>query len=441
MRQRSRALGMTRAVWLTIALPVLTLPVGIAAQESRTWNEQQWGLGFTFRTASIPFATAEKTVATVIPLIMYEGRWVYFYETEGGIKVVENDRWRLSAMGRIHFFDIPAEFQNEIQGDRMDWGVQIRHKPWTGGSVDLELLSDRDGHSSVRSRLGNRWRSGRLRVDAFADVAYRSRQYNSYFWGLTQEEVGAGVDFTAGANAYFHVVSSLYLHGAFASTYLSRPVRAASLVEDAVQWRGFLGFGMSNDRREPPGRVLTTAPYWRLAHHWATPSTMGEILRGNAVPDPLESRLTSVFYGLPLTDRVFTLPIPIYLHSGVGVHWPSDYQDTAFELIMSIKATYTIPLPWRVRIGMAEGVSMVSEVPARERENQEAKGFKPAEYMNYLDPSVDLNLGDVFPWKFLEDVWLGYVVHHRSAIFENAQQFGRLKGGSNYQGVYLQFSR
>jgi hypothetical protein len=28
-------------------------------------------------------------------------------------------------------------------------------------------------------------------------------------------------------------------------------------------------------------------------------------------------------------------------------------------------------------------------------------------------------------------------VHHRSAVFETAQQFGRIKGGSNYPGATL----
>jgi len=35
--------------------------------------------------------------------------------------------------------------------------------------------------------------------------------------------------------------------------------------------------------------------------------------------------------------------------------------------------------------------------------------------------------------------WLGYSIHHRSAIFESAQHFGRIKGGSNFQSVYLQW--
>ena len=58
--------------------------------------------------------------------------------------------------------------------------------------------------------------------------------------------------------------------------------------------------------------------------------------------------------------------------------------------------------------------------------------------MNYLDFKVDLNVGDLLPGTGAENYWLGYYIHHRSAIFESAQQFGRIKGGSNVQMIYLQ---
>ena len=36
----------------------------------------------------------------------------------------------------------------------------------------------------------------------------------------------------------------------------------------------------------------------------------------------------------------------------------------------------------------------------------------------------------------LDRRWVGYDIHHWSAIFDSAQQFGRIKGGSNVQMVY-----
>ncbi len=59
--------------------------------------------------------------------------------------------------------------------------------------------------------------------------------------------------------------------------------------------------------------------------------------------------------------------------------------------------------------------------------------------MNYIGVSFDINLGDIFKVNALKETWLGYSLHHRYSIFEKASQFGRIKGGSNYNTVYLQF--
>ena len=63
---------------------------------------------------------------------------------------------------------------------------------------------------------------------------------------------------------------------------------------------------------------------------------------------------------------------------------------------------------------------------------------KSSKLLQHLGFSVDLNLGDIFG-ESVKDLWLGYDIHHRSAVFENASEYGRFKGGSNYNSVYLQY--
>lgn len=59
--------------------------------------------------------------------------------------------------------------------------------------------------------------------------------------------------------------------------------------------------------------------------------------------------------------------------------------------------------------------------------------------MNYLDISFDFNIGDMVGKPEWDHLWVGYGLHHRSSIFEKASQFGRIKGGSNYNTIYLQY--
>ena len=50
-----------------------------------------------------------------------------------------------------------------------------------------------------------------------------------------------------------------------------------------------------------------------------------------------------------------------------------------------------------------------------------------------------MNLGDLFHIKAMDDIWLGYSLHHRSGIFGTSSMFGRIKGGSNYNTISLQY--
>ena len=104
-----------------------------------------------------------------------------------------------------------------------------------------------------------------------------------------------------------------------------------------------------------------------------------------------------------------------------------------------MKAFYTLDLGWRFRIGVAEGLSYVSDVTYIEGSELAEKGYRPSKLLNYLDFSFDVNLGDVFNYAPMQNAWLGYSIHHRSGIFETSSAFGRIKGGSNYNSVYLQW--
>ncbi len=114
-------------------------------------------------------------------------------------------------------------------------------------------------------------------------------------------------------------------------------------------------------------------------------------------------------------------------------------QDPTLEYVLAIKAYYTFKLPWRLRFGLAEGLSYVSRVPYVEQSEMDRKGYRASRLLNYLDFSLDINLGDIFNSSSMKTAWLGYSIHHRSGIFESSSAFGRIRGGSNYNTVYLQW--
>ena len=151
--------------------------------------------------------------------------------------------------------------------------------------------------------------------------------------------------------------------------------------------------------------------------------------------------MTSLFYGHPIADTFFGLPFSIYLTPGLVLHNASSVQDPFTEYALGIKAYYTFKWPLRWRFGAAQGLSYASEISYVEAQDLEEKDYKPSNLMDYLDFSLDLNIGDLFRNKALKDLWVGYGIHHRSGIYETASAFGRIKGGSNYNTLYLPRNR
>jgi outer membrane protein len=390
------------------------------------------------RTTNIPFDTDARTVATLVPLIMFENKYVFFREIEGGVHLLNRPGWELNLMARMHFFDIPVDFQNEVQGDNLDWGIQALWKRWQYWVVAADVATDFSDRPSANllAYYDRTFKRTYLRLGV--RTKYKTADYNSTYWGLDQQRVDAGLELGGWVKLTYDVWRNFYLTGAASLTYLDKPVRDIEFVVDDWKWEGYAGLGLSDPMDKPRKVRMPENGYLRLGHMWATPSSLSHIFHGEAEKDPDNHQMTTLFYGHPLTDRMFSLPLEFFLHSGLGLHWKSPKQNYEMEAILAIKMFYTIPLPWRFRLGAAEGLSWVTAVPYREEQNLAEKGYTTSQLLNYLDFSVDMNLGDITPGDALDKLWLGYYIHHRSAIFKSAQQFGRIKGGSNFQAVYLQ---
>lgn len=422
---------------LTIVTIFMSHSIYSQQKEINLYGEKQWAIGMAMRNASIPFASEKKSVGSLVPLLYYEGKYFYMRGIEGGFHFFTTEDWAFSAFGRLHFFDFPAEYQNQLQGDNVDWGLRAKYGFASWSYADIEFMSDWNGNVSSNLRLGYKSETNSFRFDSFLEFKWKTKKYNSYYFGLKQEDVNSGIDMSVGVIADYHLASNFYLFGAAKVALLDKNARNVSFVNSDVHGQVFLGIGFSNDRSKPKKKELENKPYIRIGQGFATPSALAQIIRLQSVPDTNHNKMTSIFYGHPLADRFFGLPIHIYLHTGFVYHWPSDVQQNAQEIDVAIKLYYTIPLPIRIRFGAAEGLTYVNRVPYVERKSLEDKGYVPSNLMNYLDFSLDLNIGDIFGNDTLKRLWIGYYIHHRSSIFETAQHFGRISGGSNFNTFYV----
>ncbi len=399
---------------------------------------EKWGIAMGIRSASIPFDADKSAVNDVVPLIFYKNGRLFVDGLEFGYRLFQTEKWQLSPFARYRFFDIPKEYQNEIRESGLDLGGQFRYHFTDWFHTDLEVLSDQSGRFYANLTPGFEVERENWEFRPHVRFRWKSADFNDRYYGLEREEPGSAMDVQIAVDIRFHVWRNLYLLGRGSILFLDSDTRDVSFVDDSTQAEGFVGFGFFDDK-ENPVTTLASKPYVRLAHGWGTESNLGEIMSGNTESDPYNNQLSSVFFGVPLADELFSLPIATYLTPGIVHHHSSDVQDRSTEYVLAVKLYYTIkwPTPWR--LGFAEGLSYVDRIPYLEEKDMVEKGYRPSQLLNFLDFSLDLSLGHLFRVDWMEELWLGYSIHHRSGIYSKSSAFGRISGGSNYNTVYLQY--
>ena len=437
-----------RIVTVFFCLSLFSIPYAIAEEAPTTETTKPikeveapevWGLAMGLRYAQIPYATTDSSgVGDIMPLFFYKKKYFFLDGLTGGLSFPLNEKWELGVIGRLRFFDIPSDYQNEVQGTAFDFGARVRYHINDSFTTDLELLTDQRGLPSVNGRVRYLYEGGRWDLRPWANLRWKSAEFNDTYYGLNQVSIGSGFDASLGLDAKYHLWSNIHLVGRAAVTRFDKNTHNAATMDSPTQFESFFGLGFFNDKNKPVSK-LKGKRFVRLAHGWGAVSSLGDILAFDATRDPYNSQLTSFFYGHPLSDTLFTLPIPVYLTGGFVWHHDNEVQPNSEEYVLAVKFFYTIPLPIRLRLGFAEGLSFAKPVPNMEQREMDKKEYRSSKLLNYLDISFGLNMRDIFRTDKLEDVWLGYGIHHRSGIYSNSSAFGRISGGSNYQTVYLQY--
>ena len=449
--------------------------------------EKDWGLAMGIRNAKIPYPAKEERVSDVIPLIFYDGDIFFIRGLIGGAKLYNKDKWQLSLIGRYRYFDIPAEFQNLVQGNALDIGGELKYRINNDFETNFEIMTDDESryYSALNARY--HWESGSWELFPYATLRFKTADFNNYYFGLDgftdpdnlsgtiDNKIGSGFDLTLGSEIRYHVISNFYLIGRAQITILDSDTRSSPTINNDTYGEAYFGIAFFNDKTRKKSSSLEAKPYVRVAHGWATPSNLGTILAFDWQDDEQDNQLTSLFYGHPLSDSLFGVEaLDVYMILGYVYHHSSDpFSQTLTpgqginslelaglgdnpcdgvtdctisydsqptnEYVLGVKFYYNINWPVHWRFGLAEGVSYIETVSNLEQREMDKKGYRSSNLMNYIDVTADFSLGDAFGVKQINDLYFGIGIHHRSSIFESASAFGRIKGGSNYNSLYLQY--
>jgi outer membrane protein len=287
-----------------------------------------------------------------------------------------------------------------------------------------------------------------VRPSAF--LAFRNRQLNDYYYGVRPEEArpdrpayapGNGLQAWLGVYASYQLTEGWRLIAGGGVTLLDRDVADSPIVKSAVLPTGYLGaaydFGSYKKPADKGGPL-----YVKVLYGLASDCKLWEIVSFQCLSTdtPDNTSVAAVELGKPFAQQVNGWPLDFVGYLSVLRHFEKERQSDLWQLNVYMKAFY-YGFPWshrvKTRIGLGVGVSYAQQVPWTELEEAQAKNGTTSKLLNYLDPTIDFSVGDLFRIKKLEDTYFGVGVSHRSGLFGTSQLFNNVNGGTNY--IYLYF--
>ena len=397
----------------------------------------------------------------MLPLYLYEGEHLYLHSYRAGLKI-DIDAVRRADLFVSHRFEgfpvdrAPGSLAGmTLRTPESDLGVSYEQR-FDGSKVFLEYLRDASGTSGgTEVRLGTSAEEnrGRLRLIPYLTLAARNAKLNDYYYGVTPPEAvpdrpayhaGGGVNATIGFNARYDLSNRWHLLGALYATRWPGGVRESPIVESRVQLAGFGGLAYEFAPVPPRRREDNSPLFVKLLHGRSSGCNLLPImeLRCHSIATDDKTSVDAIDIGRPFVESPHGWPVSIVGYVGLLHHDERGLQPDFWQVDAYMKAFYW-GFPWsgrvRTRIGFGAGISYAEAVPFVEARDQANRGRNVSKLLQYLDPTVDVSVGDLFGAKDLRETYVGLGVSHRSGIFGMSELFDSVNGGSNFIYTYVEW--
>lgn len=176
----------------------------------------------------------------------------------------------------------------------------------------------------------------------------------------------------------------------------------------------------------------------RLQYAESSETDFLTVMLGDYRESPEANYLLGASWGRDLSETLFGAPLLLTANVGVQYFDERGYQDNGYGAAAYLKLHYSWRLPRtrkRIRFGLGEGLSYVTQIPISEQRDFAMKGGSK-KILNYLEWTIDVPLRqfktmDRLMADRIDDVYVGFVVLHRSSVFG---LFADKQGGVNYMG-------
>lgn len=152
---------------------------------------------------------------------------------------------------------------------------------------------------------------------------------------------------------------------------------------------------------------------------------------------PYDTSVYNLAVGYRFAKNFYDLPIDFTVNGGASYFDENGHQSDFLEgnlyLKMFIKFNF---LSQQFRYGIAEGVSYAGNIPWVEHKEAVAENDNESKFLNYMEMTFDFDVGKLIRVKSLEELYLGYLIKHRSGA--HGLYGGVSDGGSNYNCIYIE---
>jgi outer membrane scaffolding protein for murein synthesis (MipA/OmpV family) len=440
-------------------IPMFNAPAGTAS------------LGGGIRFGQNPYFSSDSDdhrQLDLIPLYLYEGRYLFARGTTGGLHIVNNDQWELSLILKYRFQKLDPDWNDFYEGlenreQSLDGGLQVAYTgDW--GRVRLNWVTDTlDNHNGEEVQLSYRylWELGPWTISPFVSWRWQDENLTGYYFGVSESEArpdrpayspGESQWLSFGLNTAWQMTDRIQFFANVGFGGADSEVSNSPLVEDDGFSQVFVGgsYMFGNARR--PDYIISEERRsewsWRVNYGYQADGNIvseidqGDFSRSSVAPD---ARIGGITLGRLMTEgeRVdFVGKVAAFRHfeedEGNGEFW------SYAAYIMARGKGYS---PWSkkevFRWGFGFGMSYAEEIPIAEQRKQtgEGSGGNTSHFINYLEMTLDFPLHRVSKANWLQRCYAGLTIVHRSGIFGTSDLLGDVSGGADWITAHLECTR
>ncbi|MES2363581.1 MAG: MipA/OmpV family protein [Pseudomonadota bacterium] len=421
------------------------------------------GMGFVTRMEASPYRDGGMRY-DLLPLYLYEGERLFLHANRAGVKLFNEgernngQRLDLFVEQRLEGFPVnnpPASLAGMAARDSgLDLGLSYQYRqPW--GTLKAEFVHDiGKTYKGSEARLGYAydWRSGPWTLRPSLTVAFRDARLNNYYYGVLPGEAtpdrpayapGSGISTSLGLYGSYDMSQRWRLLAGVSATVLGNSAKESPIVQKRVLPAVYVGavYDFGGHKREWAEESSPT--YFKLMYGKASePSChLARIITARCFSTASSNAtyISGIQVGKPFIQNLNGWPLDFVGYVGLTNHDDRGLQTNGVQLDVFMKAIYS-GFPWsnrvKTRLGLGVGLSAAQRVPYTEVSSQGGK--TTSRLLNYLDPTIDVSLGDLLGSRALKETYIGFGVSHRSGIFGASRLLGNVNGGSNYLYTYVE---